>query len=192
VLREDIPITSPPQTLIDLGIELDPVALERTVNDADKRDLIDPEMLRDELDRFSGQQGVRSLRLLLYKLFFQLSDSDLEIYFRGIVKRAHLPIPLSKQRVNNFEVDFFWPELGLVAETDGLRYHRTPSAQTRDARRDRTHIMAGMTAPLHPLRGPLRTGPRCRSSNQNDRDAPSAHPTLNTPGCVEIGLGCLP
>jgi len=30
-------------------------------------------------------------------------------------------------------------------ETDGLRYHRTPSAQLRDARRDRAHVMAGMT-----------------------------------------------
>lgn len=145
VLRDDIPITSPAQTLVDLGIELAPVALERAVNDADKRDLIDPETLRDELDHFKGQQGVRPLRHLLDKLFFQLSDSDLEIYFRRIVKRAQLPMPLSKQRVNNFEVDFFWPNLGLVVETDGLRYHRTPSAQTRDARRDRAHIMAGMT-----------------------------------------------
>jgi len=54
-------------------------------------------------------------------------------------------MPLSKQHINDFEVDFFWPELGLVVETDGLRYHRTPSAQTRDARRDRAHVMAGMT-----------------------------------------------
>jgi very-short-patch-repair endonuclease len=30
-------------------------------------------------------------------------------------------------------------------ETDGLRYHRTPSAQARDARRDRTHVIAGVT-----------------------------------------------
>ena len=30
-------------------------------------------------------------------------------------------------------------------ETDGLRYHRTASSQTRDARRDRTHTLAGMT-----------------------------------------------
>jgi very-short-patch-repair endonuclease len=143
--RDDIPTTSPSQTLLDLATELDPVPLERAVNDADKRGLIDPEALRDELVRFQGELGVRPLRLLLDKLFFRLSDSDLEIYFRRIVRSAQLPIPLSKQRVNDFEVDFFWPDLGLVVETDGLRYHRTPSAQTRDARRDRAHIMAGMT-----------------------------------------------
>jgi len=54
---------------------------------------------------------VRPLRRLLNKLFFRLSDSDLEIYFRRIVRSAQLPIPLSKQRVNDFEIDFFWPEL---------------------------------------------------------------------------------
>jgi very-short-patch-repair endonuclease len=143
--REDVPVTSPIQTLLDLATELDPIRLERAVNDADKRGLIDPEALREQLVRFGGQPGVRPLRGLLDKLFFQLSDSDLEIYFRRIVRRAQLPTPLSKQRVNEFEVDFYWPELGLVVETDGLRYHRTPSAQLKDARRDRAHVMAGMT-----------------------------------------------
>jgi very-short-patch-repair endonuclease len=47
--------------------------------------------------------------------------------------------------VNGYEVDFFWPDLGLVVETDGLRYHRTASEQTRDRRRDQTHVAAGLT-----------------------------------------------
>lgn len=145
VIRDDIPVTSPVLTMLDLATELASIPLERAVNDADKRGLIDPEALRDELDRYSGQPGVRPLRHLLDKLFFRLSDSDLEIYFRRLVKATKLPMPLSKQRVNTFEVDFYWPELGLVVETDGLRYHRTPSAQIRDVRRDRAHIMAGMT-----------------------------------------------
>ncbi len=142
---DGIPVTSPVRTLVDLTTELDILAVERAVNDADKRGLVNPEALREGLARFHGEPGVRPLRLLLDKLFFQLSDSDLEIYFRRIVKGAKLPMPLSKQRVNRFEVDFFWPDLGLVVETDGLRYHRTPSTQTRDARRDRAHVIAGMT-----------------------------------------------
>jgi hypothetical protein len=89
--RDDIPVTSPVQTLIDLAVELDSIPLERAVNEVDKRGLIDPETLREELARFSGEPGVRPLRLLLDKLFFRLSDSDLEIYFRRIVKRASLP-----------------------------------------------------------------------------------------------------
>jgi very-short-patch-repair endonuclease len=145
LVHDGIPVTSPARTLVDQATELGAIALERAVNDADKRDLIDPEKLVGELGRFAGEPGVKPLRQLLDRLFFQLSDSDLEIYFRRIVRRATLPTPLGKKRVNQFEVDFFWPELGLVVETDGLRYHRTPSTQIRDARRDRAHVMAGMT-----------------------------------------------
>jgi very-short-patch-repair endonuclease len=47
--------------------------------------------------------------------------------------------------VNGFKVDFYWPELGLVVETDGLRYHRTPAQQARDRFRDQAHATAGLT-----------------------------------------------
>jgi hypothetical protein len=73
---DGIPVTSPVRTLIDLTTELDILAVERAVNDADKRGLVDPEMLREVLGRFRGEPGVRPLRLLLDKLFFRLSDSD--------------------------------------------------------------------------------------------------------------------
>jgi hypothetical protein len=157
--RDDIPVTCPARTLVDMAIELGPVATERAVNDADKRDLIDPEALRLALDQYVGEPGVRPLRMLLDRLTFRLSDSDLEIFFRPIATAAKLPPPLSKQFVNGFEVDFFWPDLGLVVETDGLRYHRTPSAQARDALRDRTHVIAGMS-PLRFTHYEIRYEPR--------------------------------
>ena len=145
IVFDDIPVTGPARTLVDLTTELGPVAIERAVNDADKRNLIDPETLRVALGRYAGEPGVRPLRQLLDKLTFRLSDSDLEIFFRPIAAAAGLASPLSKQFVNDFEVDFYWPELGLVVETDGLRYHRTPSSQAQDARRDRTHVISGMS-----------------------------------------------
>jgi predicted transcriptional regulator of viral defense system len=85
-VSDGISVTSPVRTLVDLATELEPMRLERAVNDADKLGLVDPETLREELARFRGEPGVHLLRLLLDKLFFQLSDSDLEIYFRRIVK----------------------------------------------------------------------------------------------------------
>lgn len=115
------------------------------MNEADKRDLVDPDELRMALPRYSRERGVDALQTLLDRLTFRLSDSDLEIFFRPIARDAGLPPPETKQMVNGFEVDFFWPELGLVIETDGLRYHRTPSQQNRGLRRDQTHTAAGMT-----------------------------------------------
>jgi hypothetical protein len=144
--RDGIPVTTPVQTLIDLSTELAPNRVERAVNEADKRDLVDPETLRAELDRYIGEPGVKALRSILDKRTFRLSDSELEIVFRPLAMEAGLPPPLTKEIVNGFEVDFFFPDLGLVIETDGLRYHRTPSSQTRDVRRDRAHTLAGMTS----------------------------------------------
>ncbi len=144
-VRNGIPVTRPVRTLLDLATELDATALERSVNEADKRDLIDPETLRAALDDFAGEPGVRSLRVLLDRHTFCLSDSELEILFRPIAASAGLPRPLTKAWVNGYEVDFYWPELGLVVETDGLRYHRTASVQTRDRVRDQTHTAAGLT-----------------------------------------------
>jgi hypothetical protein len=140
-----IPLTMPVRTLIDQATELMPNRLERMVNEADKHDVIDPETLREALDEYVGERGVKPLRVLLDRLTFRLSDAELEVLFRPLAARAGLPVPLTKEIVNDFEVDFYWPDLGLVVETDGWRYHRTASAQTRDALRDQIHTASGLT-----------------------------------------------
>jgi very-short-patch-repair endonuclease len=145
VWHRGIPVTTPTRTLVDIATEFGTAALERSVNEADKRELIDPEALREVLEDFAGEPGVRPLRSLLDRHTFCLSDSELERLFRPIALSAGLPQPQTKAMVNGFEVDFFWPDLGLVVETDGLRYHRTPAAQARDQLRDQTHTAAGLT-----------------------------------------------
>lgn len=41
-------------------------------------------------------------------------------------------------------MDFLWPDLGLVVETDGLRYHRTAAQQAKDLVRDQAHLAKGL------------------------------------------------
>jgi very-short-patch-repair endonuclease len=139
-----IPVTRPIRTLLDIATRLPAGALEAAVNEADKLDLVDPEELRAELEARKGQHGVRSLRALLDRATFTLTDSELERRFLPIARRAGLGLPQTQVRVNGFKVDFYWPELGLVVETDGLRYHRTPSQQARDRIRDQAHTAAGL------------------------------------------------
>jgi hypothetical protein len=143
--RLNIPLTQPVQTFLDLATVTGPKGLERAINEADKRDVIDPDALRKALDDHAGEAGVRPLRRILDKHTFRLSDDELERLFRPLATAASLPVPLTKHVVNEFEVDFFWPDLGLVVETDGWRYHRTPAAQTRDALRFQAHTAAGLT-----------------------------------------------
>ncbi|HEU5252590.1 MAG TPA: DUF559 domain-containing protein, partial [Solirubrobacterales bacterium] len=119
--------------------------VERAINEADKLDVIDADALRRALDDHPGEPGVRPLRLILDQHTFRLSDDELERLFRPLATTAGLPPPITKVMVDGFEVDFFWPDLGLVVETDGWRYHRTPSAQTRDALRFQRHTASGLT-----------------------------------------------
>lgn len=138
-----IPVTSPVRTMIDLATEQGPRTLLRTINEADSREVICADDLREELDLYAGQPGVRALRTLLDRDTFVLSDEELERLFLPLARSVGLSLPLVKEMVNGFEVDFYWPDLKLVIETDGLRYHRTASAQARDALRDQAHTAAG-------------------------------------------------
>lgn len=144
-VRKAIPVTNPVRTVIDLAVRLGPTRLERTINEADRLGLFDPEELAAALDAFPGVRGVGRLRSILGTRTFRLTDSELERRFLRIVEKARLPLPLTRQKVNGFRVDFFWPDLGLVVETDGLTYHRTPSQQVRDRLRDQTHLASGLT-----------------------------------------------
>src|SRR5262249_40410155 len=112
--------------------------------EADKYDLVHPPGLRRALASRSGEPGVRILRTVLDHRTFRLTRKQLEQRFLPLARRAGLPVPLTKQIVNEFEVDFWCPELGLVVETDGLRYHRTPAQQAKDRLRDQVHTAAGL------------------------------------------------
>lgn len=143
--REGIPVTGLVQTLVDLAAVHKRAAVERAVNEADRLGLIDPPTLRRALEVHRWEPGVRPLRTMLDRRTFRLTRSDLEGLFLPMVEQVGLPLPLTKQWVNGFEVDFYWPQLGFVIETDGLQYHRTPAEQARDRLRDQAHTAAGMT-----------------------------------------------
>ncbi len=140
-----IPVTTPVCTLIDIAPGLSRHDLEGAVNEADKLGLIDPEALRLELDGVSGRPGLPKLKHVLDRHTYVMTDTELERRFLPIAWRVGLPLPRTQVYVNGYRVDFYWPELGLVVETDGLTYHRTPAQQAEDRRRDQAHTAAGLT-----------------------------------------------
>jgi predicted transcriptional regulator of viral defense system len=142
---EGIPVTSPACTLVDLAATAPAGELERAINQADKLALISPDTLRSALDRMSRRPGIGILRRVLDRRTFVLTDSALERRFIPIGVRAVGAMPVTGALVNGFKVDFWWPGLGLVVETDGLTYHRTPAQQHRDRMRDQEHAAAGIT-----------------------------------------------
>ena len=143
--HQGIPVTSVTTTLLDLAAKLPPHQLEAAANDADKCGLIDPDALRSAVVGMPGRRGAPAMRRVLDRRTFTLTDSELERRFLPLARRAGLPLPQTGRRVNGFKVDFYWPDLGLVVETDGLRYHRTPAQQATDRLRDQRHAAAGLT-----------------------------------------------
>jgi very-short-patch-repair endonuclease len=143
--RDGIPITTPVCTLIDLATCLSADALEAAINEADKLDLAHPEHLRRALGTVGKRPGLATLRKTLDRRTFTLTDSRLERCFLPLARAAGLGQPQTGRRVNGYKVDFYWPDLGLVVETDGLRYHRTPAQQAHDRVQDQAHAAAGLT-----------------------------------------------
>jgi hypothetical protein len=144
-VHKGIPLTTPAMTLLDHACRLGRGRMERMINEADKLGLIKPPALRAFLDTRPRREGVARLKALLDRRTFVFTEPGLEEAFLPIAEDAGLPPPLTQQRLNGFKVDFFWPELGLVVETDGLTYHRTPAEQARDRLRDQAHTAAGLT-----------------------------------------------
>ena len=81
---DQIPITSPVRTMVDLSTELPTRQLLRAVNEADKLEVIYADDLRLALEGYSGIPGAKRLVTLLDKDTFVLSDEELERLFSAI------------------------------------------------------------------------------------------------------------
>ena len=141
--HNQVPVTSVTLTLVDLADRLGRSHLEAAVNMADSLDLLDAERLRTTLEEFPRVSGVAPLRQLLDRDAFRLTDSELERMFGRLAGDLGLPPPQTQRYASGHRVDFVWPAVGLVVETDSLRYHRTALQQRRDAARDHAHLLAG-------------------------------------------------
>jgi Protein of unknown function (DUF559) len=155
---DGIPVTDPVSTLVDVAVGLATAELERAINEACQRGLVDPEAMRIELDDFPRRPGAGRLRRLLDRDTFVLTETRLEQLFVPIARDVGLPLPETQVWLNGHRVDFFWPDLGLVVEADSLRYHRTATKQAADARRDQAHTAAGLRT-LHFTHGQIRFEP---------------------------------
>lgn len=114
--RHAIPVTTPLRTLIDLATELDDHPLERAVNQADVHDLLDPESPREELTLCAGEAadkrpdpGIRGRTRTSLPAFARPSPPQSPASGRPLAAAAGLPVPLTKDWVLGFEVDFHSP-----------------------------------------------------------------------------------
>jgi very-short-patch-repair endonuclease len=139
-----IAVSAPAITIIDVAPHLLLDAIDAMVAEADKQDLIDPGSLRDFAAAHPDRPGAAKVRKALDRHTFVLTDSALERLFVPLGVTAGLGMPRTQTYINAHRVDFIYDDIGLVVETDGLRYHRTPGQQSRDLRRDQDHAVTGL------------------------------------------------
>lgn len=122
-----IPVTSIVRTLIDLASVVDAERLSGALNEATRRGLLNPTELRVEVTCARGRKGVGTLRRLLEKWHPEtvLTRSELEVRFLDFLDGYGFPKPAVNQRVEGFEVDFYWEFYELIVELDGREFHDT-------------------------------------------------------------------
>ena len=136
-VRERIPVTALPRTLLDLAEVEDARRLRRATEEADRLGLLHLGDLERAIERHAGRRGVAPLRALLAGYTdAPPTRSELEDRFLDLCREADLPPPRTNAVVAGLEVDAYWPEVRLVVELDGYRYHSGPDARERD--HDRT------------------------------------------------------
>ena len=139
VVRDNLRVTTPSRTIVDLAASLEGRALRDAVERAQDLRRFDPNDIRETLARAPRRPGTRRLHDLITVLAPDKDNarSHLERMFLALTREARLPQPASNLEIAGRCRDFAWPDQRLVVETDGYRYHSSRQAKRSDNRRDR-------------------------------------------------------
>ncbi len=134
----EIPVTSPHRTLLDLASILPTERLRYAVEAADKSGRLDVPSLVALCDASAGRRGVGALRRLALEqrgAIHRTKSPPEALFLRRCLARG-LPEPLVNTRLHGYEVDFLWPDARLVVEIDSYTHHRSWAQRRRDLERD--------------------------------------------------------
>jgi very-short-patch-repair endonuclease len=145
-LIDNVAVTSLARTLVDLADVLPERRLADVVHESEMKRLFDLRAVERVLERLPGRKGRHKLRRVLsaYRDVQPFTRSRAERLVLEMCEDHGLPAPRTNTWVGSQEVDFYWPEAGLVLEFDGRAVHRTTRAFYEDRRRDRALAARGI------------------------------------------------
>jgi very-short-patch-repair endonuclease len=131
--------------LLDLAGVVDRPRLERAVDRAVRRRLLDQGALNATIERNRGKKGRKLLTSVIASFDPATSEtrSNPERKFLKLVTRYNLPKPLVNVLVEGFLVDFYWSEHNVIVEIDCYATHGSEKAFHSDRERDATLSEAG-------------------------------------------------
>jgi len=132
--KAGIPVTSLERTLADVAGRFYEREMERMLVEADRSGQLSWPTLHAVLDRPGGRKGIGRLRRVAREVDPRALDtlSPTEVDFLALCRKARLPLPQVNVLVDGRLVDFFWPDIRLIVETDSYSYHGDRPAFERD------------------------------------------------------------
>ena len=136
-IHHGIPVTTPIRTLLDYAAIAPLNALFRAFEQAQVHLHIPPAPIAAEVIARPRARGNGKLRKVLEGAVDPKDvRSVLEIRFLRMCAAHGIPRPKVNVRMGESTPDFYWPEWGLIVETDSEAFHSTAWEQQRDALKD--------------------------------------------------------
>jgi len=146
VTRNNLPVSSFHQMLIELAPQEASRELERLVTWGIRKGLLNLDDMRTALARHPRRRGIARLKAAL-AAYLPTHDrkSDLERDFDAFL-REHPEIPQPRRNVyiDGWEIDCYWPEYKLVVELDGRPYHIAVQDMEKDRYKDGKLLIIGI------------------------------------------------
>ena len=136
--RDGLTYSSALRMLVELAPRETPDELRRLITAAARKRLLDPRRLELTLARHAGAPGIGDLRVALAA--YRPTPADKSGFEREfacwLAREPRIPPPQRNVRLDRWELDFYWPDHRVAAETDGDRYHMLPGDRERDNLKD--------------------------------------------------------
>jgi len=147
---DNIPCTSLARTLLDVAEDATGRELERALDVAEQRQILDMRAIDDVLAHANGRRGAKLLRAVIgeHHVGNTLTRNDLEEAFLSIARAAQCPPDAVNQWIafpdgGGAEADFLYRQQRLIAEADGRDPHTIRKAFNSDRRRDQRLMLLG-------------------------------------------------
>ncbi len=138
---DGLPLTALSRTLLDVAEVEGERVVAKALEEADRRELLDPLAIRACAERNPGRRGLAVLLPLLDEFVSTPgAEEGLEREFQLFLRERGLPLPLVNTLVHGHLVDCYWAEQRVVVELDSRTWHGHWSARERDLARDATHL----------------------------------------------------
>jgi predicted transcriptional regulator of viral defense system len=138
--QQNIWVTSPARTILDLSSTLEQHQLARALRQAEVDGRLTHDQLRRQIRRHPKAKGRRQLRQLLDE-GERRTRSALE---DAVAERLRGEGVHHNVLIGGHEVDLYFPDRRLVIEVDSEKYHDTPTSLLLDAEKDRELAARGI------------------------------------------------